>query len=138
AAAPDLTTEGGRVRRPGSAPTFPPAIQEALDGIRDRLAESPFAAPEQPELEALGLRPAVLAAASRAGLLLRLPGEVVLLPESADAALTLLTGLPQPFTTSQARQALATTRRVAVPLLEHLDAQGRTRRVDSSARIVVR
>jgi selenocysteine-specific elongation factor len=37
-----------------------------------------------------------------------------------------------------ARQALGTTRRVAVPLLEHLDARGWTRRVDAAARVVVR
>ena len=33
-----------------------------------------------------------------------------------------LAALPQPFTTSEARQALGTTRRVAIPLLEHLTA----------------
>jgi selenocysteine-specific elongation factor len=49
-----------------------------------------------------------------------------------------LTGLPQPFTLSAARQALATTRRVAVPLLEHLDGRGWTRRVDTATREVVR
>jgi len=34
--------------------------------------------------------------------------------------------LPQPFTVSQARQALDSTRRVMIPLLERLDAAGRT------------
>jgi len=33
--------------------------------------------------------------------------------------------------------ALDTTRRVAVPLLEHLDAQGLTRRIDSDRRVIV-
>ena len=49
-----------------------------------------------------------------------------------------LAGLPQPFTMSQARQALGTSRRVAVPLLEHLDDRGWTRRVDGRLRVVVR
>ena len=49
-----------------------------------------------------------------------------------------LTGLPQPFTASQARQALGTTRRVAIPLLEHLDRRGWTRRLDGALREVVR
>ena len=41
--------------------------------------------------------------------------------------------LPQPFTVSEARRALGTTRRVAVPLLEQLDARRVTRRgVDRS------
>jgi len=39
-----------------------------------------------------------------------------------------LAGLPQPFTVSAARQALGSTRRVVVPLLEHLDATRHTRR----------
>ncbi|MGB9304563.1 MAG: SelB C-terminal domain-containing protein, partial [Mycobacterium sp.] len=46
--------------------------------------------------------------------------------------------LEQPFTTSQARQALNTTRRVAIPLLEHLDVRGWTRRLDAGHREVVR
>ena len=46
--------------------------------------------------------------------------------------------LPQPFTTSDARQALGTTRRVVIPLLEHLDARGWTRRLDAGHREVVR
>jgi selenocysteine-specific elongation factor len=48
-----------------------------------------------------------------------------------------LASLPQPFTTSQARQALDTTRRIAVPLLEHLDRLGLTARIDASTRAVV-
>ena len=46
-------------------------------------------------------------------------------------------GLPQPFTLSDARLALDTTRRVAVPVLEALDAARRTRRLDGSRRVVV-
>jgi selenocysteine-specific elongation factor len=49
----------------------------------------------------------------------------------------ILAGLPQPFTTSEARQALNTTRRVAIPLLEHLDSRGWTRRLDAGHREVV-
>jgi selenocysteine-specific elongation factor len=49
-----------------------------------------------------------------------------------------LASLEQPFTTSGARRALDTTRRVAIPLLEHLDARGWTRRIDGVNRIVVR
>ncbi|WP_168164858.1 SelB C-terminal domain-containing protein, partial [Corynebacterium sp. HMSC071F07] len=45
-----------------------------------------------------------------------------------------LQGIEQPFSTSQARQALCTTRRVAIPLLEQLDAKGITRRLDGSLR----
>ncbi|MCC5785046.1 hypothetical protein CRM73_19325, partial [Kocuria sp. CCUG 69068] len=37
-----------------------------------------------------------------------------------------------------ARQALGTSRRVAIPLLEHLDARGWTRRLDAGHRTVAR
>jgi selenocysteine-specific elongation factor len=51
-----------------------------------------------------------------------------------DHAVAAIARLEQPFTLSQARQALGTTRRVAVPLLEHLDSTGRTVRVDAALR----
>lgn len=70
--------------------------------------------------------------------MLRLPDGVVLLPTAPALAMRELAALPQPFTTSQARQALGTTRRVAIPLLEHLDARGWTRRVDAGHREIVR
>ena len=63
---------------------------------------------------------------------------IVLLPDGPTRAVAQLAALPQPFTASEARQALGTTRRVAIPLLEHLDARGATRRVDDSRRTVVR
>ncbi|MBM0256937.1 SelB C-terminal domain-containing protein, partial [Micromonospora sp. 4G55] len=76
-------------------------------------------------------------AAVRAGALLRLAENVVLLPGALDDAVRVLAGLPQPFTLSAARQALDTTRRVAVPLLELLDRRGATRRLPDDVREVV-
>jgi selenocysteine-specific elongation factor len=130
-----LALAAGRVTRPGARPTLPPAAQAAVAGVRGRLAEAPFAAPEAPELAARGLTPALLAAAVRAGLLARV-GDVVLLPDWAEEALRRLRALPQPFTASEARGALGTSRRVAIPVLEALDAAGRTRRVDAARRVV--
>jgi selenocysteine-specific elongation factor len=60
----------------------------------------------------------------------------VLLPTGPAQAMRILAGLSQPFTTSEARQALNTTRRVAVPLLEHLDRRGWTVRLDGGHRRV--
>jgi selenocysteine-specific elongation factor len=106
--------------------------------LEARLLANPFLAPLAGELTALGLGVRELAAAERAQRVLRLQGGVVLLPSAPDLAIQALAQLPQPFTTSQARQALATSRRVAIPLLEHLDARGRTQRVDDDHREVVR
>jgi len=127
----------GRVGLPGVTASLGPA-EEGLRRIEARLAEEPFAAPERPDLDAAGLGPREVAAAVRTGRLLRLPDDVLLLPSGPAMAMRVLAGLPQPFTLSEARQALGTTRRVAVPLLEHLDGRGWTRRVDGSHREVVR
>ena len=137
AAAAGLVVEGGRVGLPGVAASLGEA-EEGLRRIEERLTAEPFAAPDRPELEASGLGPREVAAAVRAGRLLRLDDDVLLLPSGPAQAMRLLAGLPQPFTLSEARQALRTTRRVAVPLLEHLDGRGWTRRLDGSHREVVR
>ena len=132
-----LAIESGRLGLPGVRASLGPA-EEGLRRIEARLAEAPFAAPERPDLEAAGLGPREVAAAVRTGRLVRLPDDVLLLPNGPAMAMRVLAGLPQPFTLSEARQALGTTRRVAVPLLEHLDGRGWTRRVDGSHREVVR
>jgi selenocysteine-specific elongation factor len=130
-----LALVGGRVARPGAAPSFGPA-EAGLAALEARLRESSFAAPERPDLKLWGLGPRELAAAERAGRILRLADDVVLLPVTPALAMRVLSGLPQPFTTSTARQALSTTRRVVIPLLEHLDARGWTRRLDAGHREV--
>jgi selenocysteine-specific elongation factor len=136
-AAAALETTGGRLRRPGTAPDLGPA-EPAVRQLEQRLLENPFAAADAPELDALGLGLRELAAAERAGRVLRISPDVVLLPDGPARAMRVLAGLPQPFTLSAARQALGTTRRVAVPLMEHLDRRGWTRRLDGNLREVRR
>jgi selenocysteine-specific elongation factor len=131
---PSLRSEGGRLRAGGTA--LPPALASALDALRTRLAEAPFGAPTADELRELGLDPGAIALLHRDGHLLRLAPGVVLLPDSPDRAAELLARLPQPFPTSAARQALGTSRRVVLPLLAHLDATGRTRRLPDDTRTV--
>jgi selenocysteine-specific elongation factor len=116
--------------------TLPEGVQTAVDAIRKRLAADPFAAPEAPELVAAGLGTRELAAAVRSGQLVRIGEGVYLAPDVAPEARSRLTALEQPFTLSQARQAWGTSRRVAVPLMEWLDAQGVTvRGVDNTRRL---
>ena len=130
-----LRLDFGRVTRPGAAPSFGPA-EAGLRALESRLQQTPFDAPERPDLERWGLGARELAAAERAGRVLRLADDVILLPVTPALAMRVLATLPQPFTTSAARQALTTTRRVAIPLLEHLDARGWTRRLDAGHREV--
>ena len=106
--------------------------------LEARLLANPFLAPLAGDLTALGLGVRELAAAERAQRVLRLQGGVVLLPSAPALAIQALAQLPQPFTTSQARQALDTSRRVAIPLLEYLDGRGWTRRIDDDHREIVR
>jgi selenocysteine-specific elongation factor len=96
--------------------------------------ETPFQAPEHDRLRALGLDRRGLAAAEKAGALLRVADGIVLLPGADRAAAQVLAGLPQPFTAAEARAALGTTRRVVIPLLELLDRRGFTERLDGTRR----
>ncbi|MET8367075.1 MULTISPECIES: selenocysteine-specific translation elongation factor [unclassified Micromonospora] len=133
---PPLRVHGGRIGT-AAVDTLPEPVARAVQRVRAEYADRPFRAPEADRLVDLGLGPREIGAAVRAGALLRLADTVVLLPDALDAAVTVLAGLPQPFTLSAARQALDTTRRVAVPLLELLDRRGVTRRLPDDARVVV-
>lgn len=133
---PPLRIHAGRVGAAG-VDVLPEAVARAVQRVRAEYGDRPFRAPETDRLVDLGLGPREIGAAVRAGALLRLADNVVLLPDVLDDAVRVLAGLPQPFTLSAARQALDTTRRVAVPLLELLDRRGATRRLPDDARIVV-
>jgi selenocysteine-specific elongation factor len=101
------------------------------------LATAPFASPDAERLRNLGLDLRAIAAADRAGLLLRISDQIVLAPGADALAERVLAGLPQPFTAAEARQALETTRRVAIPLLEFLDRAGVTLRLPDDRRRLV-
>ena len=105
--------------------------------MEEWLAAEPFRAPEADELKDLNLGPKELAAAVRTGRLTRIADGVVLGPDALDRAADVLKALPQPFTVAEAKRALGTTRRVAVPLLEQLDARRITRQADDGTRTVV-
>jgi len=137
AAAP-LSVRNGRMVDVTAAPPLPPAVADAVRALQQDLAEAPFAAPDAPRLAGLGLGARELAAAERSGALLRVADGLVLLPGADRRAAEVLAGLPQPFTLSQARQALGTTRRVAVPLLELLDRRRLTHRLPDDRRTVAR
>ncbi|MBB6471628.1 SelB C-terminal domain-containing protein [Sphaerisporangium rubeum] len=137
---PDLAlvralAEGTTLRRVrGRLTAAPPALAPGIGELRRGWAAEPFAAPDADRLAALGLDARALAAAEAAGALVRLAPGVVLPPGAVEAAAGVLARLPQPFTAADARVALGTSRRVVIPLLEHLDRVGVTRRTDTSLR----
>jgi selenocysteine-specific elongation factor len=136
---PDGAGRGAPGQRPagGAAaqvPHLPARVADAVQAVLTDLADAPFSAPDTERMRGLGLDPRAAAAAERAGLLLRLPGNLVLAPDAGDRAARILAGLPQPFTAAEARKALQTSRRVVIPLLEWLDQKGITRRLADDRR----
>ena len=133
---PPFTVRDGRVVRLDDKPGLPPSIAEAIEELRTDLAADPFAAPDAARLAELRRGPRELAAAARAGALVRIGEGVVLLPGSVERSVSVLAALVQPFTLSEAKQALRTTRRVAVPLMELLDRRRLTERLPDDRRRV--
>ncbi len=130
-----LRVADGVVRKPDA--DLPPRVDKAVHALEESLAAEPFRAPEADELADLQLGSRELAAAVRVGRLTRIADGVVLGANAFERAAAVLATLPQPFTVAEAKRALNTTRRVAVPLLEQLDARRITRRCDNSTRQVV-
>jgi len=130
----------GEPRKPlqsqGTQPALPPQVLAGVRAVLADLAGSPFMAPDAGRLRELGLDGRAIGAAARARLLLRVAEQIVLAPGAATEAARVLAGLPQPFTAAEARQALGTTRRVAIPLLEYLDRAGITQRLPDDRRRV--
>jgi selenocysteine-specific elongation factor len=117
-------------------PRLPEPLQAALRVLRADLVAAPFASPDAERLRKLGLDARGLAAAVRAGELMRISDQVVLAPGADAAAAAILAGLAQPFTAAEAREALGTTRRTAIPLLEFLDRAGVTQRLPDDRRVL--
>jgi len=121
-----LAIRDGMVVGAGAPDTLAATVRDALALLEKR--DAGLYLPAEDELAAMGLRAPEIAAAVRAGRLVRLAPDVVLLPATMGHAVAVLADLPQPFTAGEAREALHTTRKVIVPLLEHLAMAGRTRR----------
>jgi len=121
----------------GAGPELPAGVTAAVQVLLADLAAAPFASPDADRLRHLGLDLRAITAAEQAGLLMRISDQIVLAPGADALAGRVLAGLPQPFTAAEARQALHTTRRVAIPLLEFLDRAGVTQRLPDDRRRLV-
>jgi small GTP-binding protein len=124
-----------RERRPGEALTGH-ALRGAPDGIRALvgwLGAHPLQAPSRDQLDAWAFTSHDLARAAERGEVLRLGG-LVLAGDALRRAAVAIRDLAQPFTVGEAARAMGTSRRVAVPLLERLDASLVTRRLPDGSR----
>ncbi|WP_342663360.1 SelB C-terminal domain-containing protein [Actinokineospora enzanensis] len=121
-------TKTGKIRE------LPTSVTTSVDALAKDLDMNPFHAPTAERLRELGLGKRELAAAVRVGRLRKVAEGIVLLPDAPARAIPLLHGIPQPFTTSQARQALDTSRQVALAVLDILDRDGVTERLPDNTR----
>ena len=86
--------------------------------------------PTVKQLGEAGFDPALIAAAGRAGRLVRIAPDLVLTPAMLERAIAVAQEhASDGMTVSALREALGTSRKYAVPLAEYLDATGVTKRV---------
>ncbi|MBA0050058.1 selenocysteine-specific translation elongation factor [Streptomyces sp. AJS327] len=126
-AAERLLVRDGRVYRRDVPAPLPEPLRDAARELDADFRAAPFRAPTGERLRELGLTRRELAALVREGRVSRF-GDVHLPPDAADRAADQLRALRGPFTVGDCCRALDTSRRVAIPLLEHLDRTGVTRR----------
>ena len=127
-------SSGGFIRIPGFAPEFTTVQQQQVERLLRMFQESPFMPPGRSESEAI-VGGEVLASLIEQGQLVKLGSAndtVLFLRESYEEAIGKLIGFlqeHQKMTAAEARDALGTTRKYILPLLEHMDERHITRRV---------
>jgi selenocysteine-specific elongation factor len=100
-------------------------VRRLLDAVG---GDRPASPPTVPELGALGITREVVDAAAEAGLIVRVSKDLVFTPELVHAAEAIVRAAREGITVSAFREALGTSRKYALPLLEHFDRSGVTRR----------
>ena len=104
--------------------------EEEVERLVTTVAAGEPTPPTVADLVAAGFHHQVLEAATRAGLLVQISPEIVATPGFVERALAAVREAGAAGTTVSAfRERLGTTRKYAVPLLEHLDARQLTRRI---------
>ena len=119
------------LRLPEFAVTFTPAQQKSIEPLLARFRAQPWVAPSVKECEA-AVGPDVLAALIELGQVVKLGEDVVLLPETYQAAVARIEAhlrANRTITVAQVRDLFDTSRKYALALMEYLDAKGITKRV---------
>ena len=127
----DFVRKGSAIARTSYRPTLPLHAQPVEKRIRGALAEQPFDPPSRKAIESDPQARQVVRFLIENGDVTVLALDVVLLRESFERMKSQVTEFISkngPATVSQLRQALGSSRRVMVPLLERLDRDGVTRR----------
>jgi selenocysteine-specific elongation factor len=120
-----LAPEGNLLRLSTHVPRTGEVVARVVDLVREAEPTPPTIA----ELVADGASPSLLDAAVRSGALIRISPDLVLTEGFVRRAEELVRAAGERgVTVSAVREGLGTTRKYAVPLLEHLDRTGVTRR----------
>ncbi len=128
----DFVRKGSVVARISHRPLLPAELQAAERKIRESLSVKPFDPPPRREIEPDRRAQQVLRFLIDSGEVIEVGPDAVLLRDNVEhmkARITEFISKHGPATVSELRQALESSRRIMVPLLERLDRDGVTRRV---------
>jgi selenocysteine-specific elongation factor len=137
-AAGELVADGPVVRLPEHGVRLDPAQRAVRARVEAALAEAGVSVQSEAALAALGADRGLLDALVRLGVLVRVAPGLYLGRDALDQAVAGLRGAfpdGRSFTASDAKQAMGTTRKTAIPLLEHLDQAGVTIRAGDLRRL---
>ena len=133
-----LVADGPTVRLPGHVVRVDPAARAVRDRVEAALAAGGIAALTDAALAELGADRRLTAVLVGQGVLVAVAPGLYLGRAALDRAVqTLRAAFPdgRPFAATEAKEALGTTRRTAIPLLEHLDRTGVTVRLGDRRRL---
>jgi selenocysteine-specific elongation factor len=128
-AAGQLVADGPVIRLPEHGVRLDPAQQAVRARVEDALAEGGVTGLSEADLAQLGADRRLLAALVRLGVLVPVGAGLHLGRDALDQAVaSLRAAFPdgRTFSATEAKQAMGTTRKTAIPLLEHLDRGGVT------------
>ena len=116
-------------RLPGQQPTYSPAQREQVERLRRAFAEAPYSPPSPAEL---GTDPEVLGSLVESGELVKIDESLYYTRKAYDQMRVIILeaiDTQGDINVSSMRDLLGTTRKYAIPFLEHLDDLKVTRRV---------
>ena len=128
----DFVRKGSVVARTSHRPMLPAHVQPVEKRVLEALSKQPFDPPSRKAIESDSQARQVVRFLIENGDITELAPDVVLLRKSFERMQSLVAEFISkngPATVSELRQALGSSRRVMVPLLERLDRDGVTRRV---------
>jgi selenocysteine-specific elongation factor len=130
--AADFVRKGSAIARTSHRPVLPADLEPVERRIRESLSHKPFDPPPRREIEPDRHTQHVLRFLIESGEVIEVSPDAILLRDNfvyMKARITEFISKHGPATVSELRQALGSSRRIMVPLLERLDRDGITRRV---------